>query len=225
MPLTLPQFGQGRPMVSSLDQFKKPGALFRYFWAAEMVRANGWGHVLDAACGCGYGSWLIAEEGKASAVIGIDMDAEAIDVAKEYWKREGVHFLQKNILSDPVGGPTKLDVVVSLETIEHVENPRVFISRFRTWAPNLIATVPDENVEVFDAEQFPFHFRHYTLGQFRSLLLEFYDSVLFQPYDEAWLDSAAARTWLAMKMSSEERQALILKLRGNLRVVARTVAS
>ncbi len=218
----LPQFGQGRPMVSSLDQFKKPAALFRYFWATHMVKANGWTRVIDAACGCGYGSWLFAEYGGAEHVLGIDVDAGAIEVAETYWRRPGVAFDLKDILDPdaPVNGAA--DVVVSLETIEHIAEPRKFLERFREWAPNLVATVPDEDMTPFDPHRFPFHYTHYRLSEFRELLLEFYDEVNFFVGVEEWTKLVEAKSWLEA-MSPGERGQLLGKLQGNLRVVARSV--
>lgn len=177
----LPQFGQGRPLVSSLDQFKKPAALERYRWAASVIKANGWTRVVDAACGCGYGSWVLVEEGGAKEVTGIDQDQVAVDVAWKYWSRSEVTFCRDDIRSLPRRADRYIrypeQAVVSIETIEHVAEPREFLTKFREWAPALVATVPNEHVVPFNPERFRFHHRHYTPGEFIKLLKEFYDRV------------------------------------------------
>lgn len=72
--------------------------------------------VLDAACGCGYGSALLAETAKQ--VVGVDIEKKAIDYAKKYFFRTNVQFICSDILQY---NPAKnFDVVVSFETIEHV---------------------------------------------------------------------------------------------------------
>ena len=54
------------------------GAIWYEHWHrySVMLRAARGRRVLDAACGEGYGSWLLA--GAAAEVIGIDIDAAAI---------------------------------------------------------------------------------------------------------------------------------------------------
>lgn len=174
---TLPQFGRGRPLVSSLDQFKKPAALERYIWAAKVIKDTGCTRVVDAACGCGYGSWLLAKGGGAKKVLGIDIDSIAIEVAKTYWECAGIAFDCGDLRGPAVVIDQPMDVVVSIETIEHIEEPREFLTKFKEWAPVLIATVPNEMIVPFDPAIYRFHYRHYALGDFFDLLSEFYNRV------------------------------------------------
>ncbi len=216
----LPQFGKGRPMVSSLDQFKKPGALFRYFWAAQAVKDEGLKTVIDAACGSGYGSWVLCELGGAERVLGLDEDEGALEVANAFWGRQEVTFEKTDILK--FAKPKwDLEAVVSLETIEHIDEPREFLKRFRDWAPTLIATVPDQDIEPFDQVRFPFHFRHYTQTQFEKLLREFYDEVEIIDRGVSWTTLPYAKEFLS-KMEERARVIAARKLRGNIRVIARS---
>ncbi len=176
----LPQFGQGRPLVSSLDQFKKPAALERYRWAATVIKANKWPRVIDAACGCGYGSWLLVEEGGAEQVLGVDKDWQAIEVAEAHWTRKGVAFNYGDIRGDLIVINPPTHVIISIETIEHVVEPRELLTKFREWAPALVATVPNEDVIPFDPELYRFHHRHYTPTEFEALLREFYECVVVE---------------------------------------------
>jgi len=171
----LPQFGHGRPLVSNLDQFKKPAALNRYRWAASVVRKRKLRRVIDAACGCGYGTRMMADAGGASTAVGIDVDEIAIKVAETYWTGCGVRFLQGDIRDIQFG--LAYDAVVSIETIEHVKEPLGLIEKFWDWAPVLIATVPHEKVVPFDPEVYRFHHCHYTADEFYNLLREFYQMV------------------------------------------------
>lgn len=88
----------------------------RYLSVCEIVKGKS---VLDAACGEGYGSNILAETAKD--VIGVDIDADAVNRAgKLYAHKDNLRFEQGNIerlnLQDG-----SIDVVVSFETIEHVD--------------------------------------------------------------------------------------------------------
>lgn len=87
----------------------------RYYSVLPLVKGK---TVLDAACGEGYGTALLAE--KAASVTGIDISAEAVARAKSSYSQCGrVHFALASIAELPLEDHS-MDVVVSFETIEHV---------------------------------------------------------------------------------------------------------
>jgi ubiquinone/menaquinone biosynthesis C-methylase UbiE len=88
----------------------------RYFYATQFVKDK---QVLDIACGEGYGANLMAQT--AETVVGVDISQEAIDFAKERYPRGNLSFLQGSVEKIPIDGAKKFDVVVSFETIEHVD--------------------------------------------------------------------------------------------------------
>lgn len=97
----------------------------RYAWAAELVEGR---DVLDAACGEGYGSHLLAA--RARSVAGLDIGEEAVAHAREHYSRENLRFDQ--------GDATQLsyeddsfDVVASFETLEHLEAQETLLAEFR----------------------------------------------------------------------------------------------
>ena len=87
----------------------------RYLYAMQFVVGK---DVVDIACGEGYGSYLLAQTAKS--VMGIDLSDEAITFAKKVYRKKNLSFLQGSVEKIPVAGTKKLDVIVSLETIEHV---------------------------------------------------------------------------------------------------------
>lgn len=87
----------------------------RYRFAVEWVKDK---KVLDAACGEGYGSRLLSQY--AETVVGMDLDQTAVDNANEKYGTKKLSFIQGNIESLPFEDAT-FDVVVSFETIEHVD--------------------------------------------------------------------------------------------------------
>lgn len=87
----------------------------RYHSVLELVKGK---KVLDAACGAGYGSALMAS--KADKVIGIDISDEAIDFAKNnYQDIKNVEYKVASVEKLPFED-NSFDVIVSFETIEHV---------------------------------------------------------------------------------------------------------
>ena len=88
--------------------------LTRYNFANLFIKENS--EVLDAACGVGYGTSLISK--KAKNIIGIDYSKAAIKFANQNYKNKKIKFIESNILNYKY--PKKFDVIVSLETLEHI---------------------------------------------------------------------------------------------------------
>ena len=87
----------------------------RYAFARRFVAGK---RLLDAACGEGYGTALLAE--RAASAIGIDIDADVIDGARDAYAASGnLRFETASVTSLPIPDRS-IDVVVSFETIEHV---------------------------------------------------------------------------------------------------------
>lgn len=77
------------------------------------------GKILDASCGCGYGSLILSKK-EDSTVIGIDNSKEAIEYAKEWYAKDNITFKIFDMNSD-IYSLGKFDTIVSLETIEHIK--------------------------------------------------------------------------------------------------------
>lgn len=82
--------------------------------------------VLDAACGVGYGTYLLKKLG-AQSVTGIDISTESIQYAEEHYGKEGVRFIVSDCQTISLEDNT-FDVVLSFETIEHLRTPADFIT-------------------------------------------------------------------------------------------------
>lgn len=138
-----------------------PGHLERYFFAARHTE----GIVLDAACGCGYGSQILHESG--SFVTGIDLEKDAIDYARQNYP--GPEY----ILADVTTFKGKYDWVVSFETIEHLKEPELALKRFRE-SRRLMVSTPNQLFYPFDAskfigDRFP-HVKHFSPSELENLL-------------------------------------------------------
>lgn len=98
--------------------------LQRYHFFASLAKNK---VVLDAACGAGYGSNILAESG-AQKVYGIDIDKEMILKNKQRYPNPKITFI--SLPCEEIDKlPEKFDVIVSFETVEHLANPELFLKR------------------------------------------------------------------------------------------------
>jgi 2-polyprenyl-3-methyl-5-hydroxy-6-metoxy-1,4-benzoquinol methylase len=78
-------------------------------------------NILDIACGCGYGSYILGQ--KAKKVIGVDISRDAIKFAKKIWWRTNIEFHIDSMKTIKEYKQFGIDYIVSLETIEHIDQP------------------------------------------------------------------------------------------------------
>jgi SAM-dependent methyltransferase len=86
--------------------------------------------VLDAACGVGYGSAIIAGAG-ARSVTGVDIDPGAVEYAAKHFGGPATEFRTLGVEDLAQLGKT-FDLVVSFETLEHLKDPAGFIRTVRS---------------------------------------------------------------------------------------------
>lgn len=89
----------------------------RYMYVRQFV----YGNVLDIACGGGYGSYLMSKNPDVVKIVAADKSEKAIANAEANFKRQNIEF----ILGMPETISGDFDVLVSLETIEHLPNPSI----------------------------------------------------------------------------------------------------
>lgn len=102
------------------------------------------GRVLDAGCGVGYGSAMLARG--AREVVGIDYSERAIVTARaDYGHRPNTKFHRWSLLDPPFPG-APFDAVVCFEVIEHLD-PRfdVFSALAQTLLPTGVAIISTPN--------------------------------------------------------------------------------
>ena len=95
----------------------------RYELAMRYVAGK---HVLDVACGCGLGSFLLAENGNAASVLAADIDSDSVRYGQFRYPHEKI--TRKVMDALQLKAPETFDVAVSFETIEHLEHPDQFIA-------------------------------------------------------------------------------------------------
>ncbi len=141
--------------------------LDRYEFAAQHIKP---GLVLDCACGVGYGSYFMMEQvpEKFDKLVGVDLSTEAIEYASERYKHPKIEFINCNATKFKY--PQKFDTIVSLETIEHIPNPRLVTAHLKSLLKpggTFIASVP--TTPSVDAN--PHHVTDFTEKTFRQMFI------------------------------------------------------
>ena len=142
----------------------------RYAIARSLVSGK---RVLDFACGEGYGSYLLKEAG-AAHVVGADVSEESIAKADKMFGRDGLEF--KQLDAAKIGETFRdgeFDVVISVETIEHLKDPEAFLSELkRITKPTGIIVISCPNDHWYYPEPSdlnPYHLRKYTFAEFKTM--------------------------------------------------------
>jgi SAM-dependent methyltransferase len=140
----------------------------RYEFAAAFARGK---RVLDIACGSGYGSYLVASSG-AAFVQGADLSREAIAEARRRFVLGNLSYDQGDLLE--FSAPDPFDLIISFETIEHIDDFRKAIERYRQLlaedglllisSPNRNITSPDAR-SIDDSPNNRFHVREFTVEE------------------------------------------------------------
>ena len=148
--------------------------LIVYRWIAKQVVGK---HVIDMACGEGYGTGVLAES--AATVTGVDANPDAFAHATAKYGGPRVKFVRD--LVESFAEPA--DAIVFLQTIEHVENPTAVLDHFGSQlnsggaafisTPNLLKLAPP-GAEKSDN---PWHIKEYRAEEFRELCEQSFASV------------------------------------------------
>lgn len=161
--------------------------LGRYQFASTFVEDKS---VLDAACGVGYGAPLLCAAG-ARKYIGIDINAEAIRTASSRFRSsEKASFLVGEACELDEIEDVSVEVAISFETIEHLNDPPRFLQNLRRAivpGGTLIISTPNRTISnpgaSLDARPVnPFHVREWNVPEFIKFVGDFFvvDKVLGQ---------------------------------------------
>jgi ubiquinone/menaquinone biosynthesis C-methylase UbiE len=145
--------------------------LARYVWAAQLAQGR---TVLDAGCGLGYGTAIMARAG-ALAAYGVDIDVDAIMRAHEQFSDEA-GFGGGDLLALPFPRDA-FDLVVCFEALEHVADPeRALDELHRVLRSEGVLVVSSPNRGVYPSGN-PFHLHEYTSEELEETLNKRFDNV------------------------------------------------
>ncbi|HWL07586.1 MAG TPA: class I SAM-dependent methyltransferase [Planctomicrobium sp.] len=190
----------------------------RYEWARTFV--NGL-RVLEVGCGAGHGTRVLASGG-ATETVGIDIDGEAIRRARNQRADSTIRFLHQTDTRLPFND-REFDVVVALETIEHVEDAGRFVEELsRVVKPGgwILLSTPNRTITnagtSFESRPTnPLHVREWTRSELENLLrksdcqLSWYGQTFYSSPSRGMLSTIGNFSqWLAVRT----RQAMRLLL-------------
>jgi ubiquinone/menaquinone biosynthesis C-methylase UbiE len=118
--------------AAECDRLERQAALARLPDHLRFVPIPSQAHVLDAGCGTGSMTRLLATTHHDAQVVGIDLQADYIAYAAERANQEGLHnieFRQGDIFSLPFAEAT-FDVVWSKYVLQWVKSPQAAVAEF-----------------------------------------------------------------------------------------------
>lgn len=113
----------------------------------QSIKRYCYGTVVDAACGVGYGSYLLSDNPDIEKIVGIDISQDAIDHARREFTTGKTSFVTCAIDKLDIS----CDTLVSIETIEHVEDLGRYAEAVGRCAPSiLIVSFPEKKSTHFN---------------------------------------------------------------------------
>jgi SAM-dependent methyltransferase len=148
----------------------------RYRFAAQFLESRPGLAVLDVASGAGFGLDMLGQAG--ARPIGVDYDAATLcDVHHQHPR---ARLLRADATRLPLGDAV-VDLAVSFETIEHVQDAQALVDEIRRVlkpggrlvlsTPNRAFGPPERHTNN------PFHIREFTSDELRALLRSAFDDV------------------------------------------------
>ncbi len=138
--------------------------LAAYTFARELARDL---VVLDAGCGEGFGTVLLAET--ARRVTGIDQSRDAIQAARTSFPKPNLDFRRLDV-GALAGLDLRFDLVTSFQVFEHLVDPGSFLRSVRSvLKPDgmLLLTTPNRLTTISEN---PYHVREYTADELGGVL-------------------------------------------------------
>lgn len=141
--------------------------------------------VLDIASGAGYGAALLAD--KAKKIIGMDFSNDAVKYAKSLYNKKNLEYIQGDAQKMPFKD-SSFDVVVSLETIEHLPRPEEFVKEvIRVLKPDGIFYVSTPNDDEF-TEGNEYHLHEFDFKELSRLINKYFAKKEYY-YQGSWYSS------------------------------------
>ena len=140
----------------------------RYAVVRDLVAGK---HVLDVACGEGYGSSMLAD--LAVAVTGVDISSEAVQHAAATYVKPNLTYIEGSATALPFADAS-FDMVVSFETIEHLAGQVEMVAELRrVLRPEGMLVISSPNRPVYSeesGEHHEFHVKELDFAEFDALL-------------------------------------------------------
>jgi 2-polyprenyl-3-methyl-5-hydroxy-6-metoxy-1,4-benzoquinol methylase len=150
--------------------------LARYLFTSQIVNEK---VVLDAGCGVGYGSYIMATYGKAKKVYAVDLSQDTIKYAQSKYSNKNIKYNQDNVEELKTITSQIIDVAVSFEVIEHLNDQEKFLRQIKRVLKNDgIFVVSTPNKYTYPSGNH-FHTKEIYPEEFSLLLKKFFKNVSF----------------------------------------------
>jgi len=151
--------------------------LHRYAFASGLSEGK---RVLDIACGEGYGSEMLSRNAKS--VVGVDIDPATVAHAMTKYRSPKMKFIEGACEKIPL--PDKsVDLVVSFETLEHIEDHDQFLGEIERVLDSggiLVISTPEKSAYSDKPRHVnPFHKKELYREQFLRLLSQKYGHMIY----------------------------------------------
>ena len=213
------------PEAPDMDRAVMREHLARYQDVAPRVAGLA---VVDAACGSGYGSEILARA--AASVTGVDRDHEAIAICRSLRTHPGLDFVQAGGTATGLPG-RHFDAVVSFETIEHLNNGFEFLREITRvlrddgvlWLSTPLGGQVEGNhyhLSVYQRQML----RPYLLAHFHRVTIryqrgeEFFDGPITPSNSERFLDEYAIAECRGPRRYDPELVSVIIPVRNEARL-------
>lgn len=156
---------------------RSDGHVSRYVIAAQQVRPGD--VVLDAACGLGYGTAVLAACSNGAQFIGVDIDEESIAYANANYavNHPAIKYHASDVTTMSFLPDHSVDMVVSFETIEHVPNYDIFLAEVaRVLKPDgrFIGSVPNMWCDETGNDPNPYHFHVFDWNKLHQAISKYF---------------------------------------------------
>ena len=167
-----------------VPEFHKGGLIYaehytRYLAAQDLARGK---VVLDIASGSGYGTKMLAQT--ASKVYGVDINKDAVKYSQKNFGASNIEYKVGDGVSIPLED-NSVDLVVTFETIEHIEDYKQFLDEVKRVLKNDGLAIVSTPNDLEFAEGNHFHVHEFTEGELLALLRKDFKYV-DQYYQATW---------------------------------------
>ena len=163
------KWGLERAVVDMLGPADRAWVEFRYKLASDCIPMDA--SVLDAACGSGFGSEILALPGRN--VTGIDVSREAVAYARKRHGRDCIRFQRMN--AERIKFPeNSFDAVVGIETLEHLRHAERYLTSLHRVARPSAKIVISSPRKVSEKPLTPFHVKEYEYQELKELLMKYF---------------------------------------------------
>lgn len=166
-------------------------SMSRYKFAVKMLKYKEKMTVLEIGCAEGFGGLMFEQETNIEKYVGVDMDKQSIEWAKNNISNPNLEYIVADIFDDCVLDDQRFDAVLSLDVIEHIEtsSEKIFMRKIcEKLNPNGCCIVGTPNVTMSEyASQASkiAHINLYTHERLYNLMDKFFENVfMFSMNDE-----------------------------------------